>query len=62
MAGLRRAVAEDIVVKGERVVVMVTGNGLKDIKNAVAAAGEPIRVEAELQQVAAALPPGLVTG
>lgn len=62
LAGLRRAVAEDIVVKGERVVVMVTGNGLKDIKNAVAAAGEPIRVEAELQQVAAALPPALVAG
>ena len=34
---------------------MITGSGLKDTKTAMKAGGEPIEIEASLDQVAAAL-------
>lgn len=45
LAGLKYMVENGVIRGGEKVVVIVTGNGLKDVKNAIAAAGEPIRVE-----------------
>lgn len=44
LAGLRKAAAAGIVGRDERVVVVVTGNGLKDIANATRAVPPPIRV------------------
>jgi threonine synthase len=34
---------------------VVTGNGLKDVKNAIAAAGEPIKIPPSLQELIANL-------
>jgi len=45
LAGLKYMVGNGVIRADERVVVIVTGNGLKDVKNAIAAAGEPIKVE-----------------
>ena len=45
MAGLRKLVANGVIKKDETVVCAVTGNGLKDVSNAIKAAGEPIKVE-----------------
>lgn len=56
VAGLRKAIAQGLIEKGERVVTMVTGNGLKDIVNAQAAVGEPLQVAASLDALAATLP------
>lgn len=48
MAGLKRLVAKGTVGIDEKVVAIVTGNGLKDVKNAIAAVGEPLKVEPSL--------------
>ncbi len=40
-AGLRKAVETGLVERGASVVSLVTGNGLKDVANAIRAAGEP---------------------
>ena len=41
-AGLKKAVAQGLIGREEKVVTIITGNGLKDIANALAAAGGPI--------------------
>lgn len=60
VAGLRKAVGTGIIGKDESVVCMVTGNGLKDIKNAIESVGAPARVDPNLQSLAAAIPTELV--
>ena len=58
-AGLVKAVETGLVSRGERVAVISTGNGLKDIQSAMKAASlvrtEPHRVPASLDAVRAAL-------
>lgn len=48
IAGLKLLVEEGKIQSHEKVVAIVTGNGLKDVKNAIAAAGEPLRIEPSL--------------
>jgi threonine synthase len=55
VAGLRRAVAEGVIERGETALVVITGNGLKDIQTARLAAGEEMRIEPQLDAVRAAL-------
>lgn len=45
IAGVKRAVADGLIGKGDDVLAVVTGNGLKDIKTAMAIAGQPTEVE-----------------
>lgn len=47
VAGLRRAAAEGIVGKRASAVAVITGNGLKDIQSARAAAGQPFEIYAD---------------
>lgn len=56
IAGLRKAVADGIIEPTESVACVITGNGLKDVKNAVAAAGTPMKVAPHLAALAAAVP------
>ena len=51
MAGLKKAAAEGIVKTDESAAVVITGNGLKDVKNARRAAGDPIEVEPDLAKL-----------
>ncbi|MGA2571421.1 MAG: threonine synthase [Terracidiphilus sp.] len=51
VAGIRRAVASGIIGHSESAVLIMTGNGLKDIQSAVRAAGRPIVVRPEIEQV-----------
>ena len=51
LAGLKTLVQRGTIKSDERVVAIVTGNGLKDVKNAIAAAGEPIKVEPSMEQL-----------
>ncbi len=51
MAGLRRAVTQGLVQKGERVTVVVTGNGLKDTASAARATAPPIRVSPDPERL-----------
>ncbi len=50
-AGLAKAAREGIMGADETVVVVVTGNGLKDVKSAMQAAGEAARVEPGLEDI-----------
>ena len=52
--GLKRAAAAGIVGADEEVVLMCTGNGLKDIASARKAAGEPVPVECNADAAMAA--------
>lgn len=47
VAGLRKAAAQGLVKKGEKIVVVVTGNGLKDVASAMKAVGKPYLIEPE---------------
>lgn len=51
MAGLKQLVEVGKIQSHEKVVVIITGNGLKDVKNAIAATGEPLRVEPSLSNL-----------
>jgi len=51
LAGLRKALADKIVSANEHIVVLVTGNGLKDIASARKSVGEPYVVDANLGAV-----------
>ena len=50
-AGLAKAAREGIIDPDETVVVVVTGSGLKDVKSAMRAAGEAVRIEPTLEAV-----------
>lgn len=47
-AGVKKAMSEGIISKNDVVVSIVTGNGLKDVKNGMKAAGEPIKIGPEM--------------
>ena len=49
VAGLKKAIAEGIVGRDESAVVVITGNGLKDIQSAKRAAGEALDIEPDFQ-------------
>ena len=55
VAGAKLLRSEGIIGADERVLGVITGSGLKDTVSAMKAAGEPIKIEASLDQVAAAL-------
>jgi threonine synthase len=55
VAGLKRAVAQGIVDRSARALVVVTGNGLKDIKSAMQAVTSPIDLPPSMAALAAAL-------
>jgi threonine synthase len=51
IAGVRRAIGDGIIPRDARVAVVITGNGLKDIKSAAAAAGGPHDIPPTLDAV-----------
>src|SRR6056297_628154 len=51
LAGLKKMVKKGKIKKEESVVSVITGNGLKDVENAVRAAGNPLKVEADLYKL-----------
>lgn len=51
LAGLVKAVEEGKIGRNEKIAAIVTGNGLKDVKNAIAAAGEPIKSDPNMDQL-----------
>jgi threonine synthase len=50
-AGLKKALANGVIKEGERIATIATGNGLKDIQNALKAGGEPIRVQPDFREL-----------
>jgi threonine synthase len=50
-AGLIKAVTSGQIQQGQTVATIVTGNGLKDIQNALKAAGQPMRVQPDFREL-----------
>ena len=51
LAGLMKAVTKGLIKDRERTATIATGNGLKDIQNALKAAGEPFRIQADFREL-----------
>lgn len=51
LAGIKKAVKKGIINPSDKVAVTVTGNGLKDIENAKKAAGELIKIKADIEKL-----------
>jgi len=51
LAGLKKLVSQGVIGHREKVVVCVTGNGLKDVNNAIKVAGEPLRVIPDIDEL-----------
>jgi threonine synthase len=54
-AGIRRAVELGIIAPSESVVLIMTGNGLKDVQSAIRAVGRPLCVRPEMEDVRSAV-------
>jgi len=52
-AGAKKAAEQGMIKPGESVTVISTGSGLKDVKNAMKAAGEPFRCEPDIRALEA---------
>ncbi|MFA6433798.1 MAG: threonine synthase [Elusimicrobiales bacterium] len=50
-AGLKKAVAEGKVKENESVVLLISGNGLKDITSAMKSAGRPFVIDADISEL-----------
>jgi len=55
LAGLVKAIQTGLVRPEERIVILVTGSGLKDIPAAMRTTGRPKRIRANLKAVEAAM-------
>jgi threonine synthase len=51
VAGVKEALRLGIIDPAERVAIIVTGNGLKDIQSAIRAAGQPLSVKPDIEEV-----------
>jgi len=51
LAGLQKQVKQGQIRRQDRVVVCVTGNGLKDVQNGIKAAGEPFRINPDMDRL-----------
>ncbi len=54
-AGLKAASEKGLIDKNAIIVSIVTGNGLKDVQNAISAAGVPIKIPPEMSELISAL-------
>ena len=50
-AGVKKALEKGLIPENSSVVSIVTGNGLKDTPNAIKAAGEPVAVDPDMEQL-----------
>ena len=50
-AGLKKAVESGLIEKDASIVSIVTGNGLKDVNNAIRAAGEPMSCRPDMEHL-----------
>jgi threonine synthase len=55
VAGLKKAVGQSIVKPDESAVVVITGNGLKDIHSAKQAVGQAIDIDPEFDKLESCL-------
>lgn len=54
-AGLKKALEQGLIERNASVVSLVTGNGLKDVANAIRSAGEPLQLPPDMDRLLQAL-------
>jgi threonine synthase len=54
-AGFVKSIRQGIISKNDKVVVLITGNGLKDVESAIRAGGEPLVIDPNIDAVKKAL-------
>ena len=54
-AGVKKALEEGLISPDSSIVSIVTGNGLKDTPNAIKAAGEPVKIDPDMDQLLAVM-------
>jgi threonine synthase len=59
LAGLMKAVTKGLIKGKERAATIATGTGLKDIQNALKAAGEPLRVQPDFKELEKIMAPSI---
>jgi threonine synthase len=47
-AALKKAIGEGKIKEDEKIVVLVSGNGLKDINSAMKSVGQPLKIKPDL--------------
>jgi len=55
LAGLKKAIKENIIKKEEKICIIITGNGLKDINSAFKIVNKPIEINADIDTLIAKL-------
>ncbi|NOR13982.1 MAG: threonine synthase, partial [Candidatus Aminicenantes bacterium] len=48
---LQKAVSENKIKEGEKIVVLVSGNGLKDINSAMKSVGSPLKIKPDISEL-----------
>jgi len=60
LAALQKAVRNDMIKDDEKIIVLITGNGLKDINSAVKSVGKPLKIKPEMKELEKIVQEGLV--
>jgi len=60
LAALQKAVSNNIIKDGEKIIVLVTGNGLKDINSAMKSVGRPMKINPDIKELEKIVSKGLV--
>jgi len=60
LAALQKAVSNNIIKDGEKIIVLVPRNGLKDINSAMKSAGKPLKIRPEIKELEKIVQEGLV--
>jgi len=55
VAGVRRAVESSVIDRSESVAIVMTGNGLKDVRSAMRAVGGAIHVRRDIENIRKAI-------
>ena len=51
LAGLKKMIDKGVIKNDDKVANVITGNGLKDVKNAIRAAGQAMKVDADIEKL-----------
>jgi|GEM_PF-1683141 len=59
-AALQKAVRNDMIKHDEKVIVLITGSGLKDINSAMKSVGKPLKIQPDMKELEKIIPEDLI--
>lgn len=60
LAALQKAVRNDLIKHDEKVIVLITGSGLKDINSAMKSVGKPLKIQPDMKELEKIIPEELI--